>query len=205
MSPVVVRPASTCWFAQPNFVATIGMVLLLAELVPGGSYAQGNSRMARDDTGGPMVVIPSQRGPSTNPSGAGGPVVIPAFEDQPPPARDQAGDRVDRQRSRQQELATTGQRTRDDGDRRCGCCQSPDAAETGWRPELGGRLARRRGARGVVWHQGVSRRGGAPPQPRRLLRSSELRRAADRLRSQGSMPGARPMPWTSACRRSLSS
>ena len=104
MSPVVARPASTCWFGQPKIIATIGMMLVLAELVPGRSSAQSNSRMARDDSGGPMVVTPSQRGPSTSASGAGGgPVVIPAFGDQPPPARNQTGDRVDRQRSRQQE------------------------------------------------------------------------------------------------------
>jgi hypothetical protein len=103
MSPVVVRPASTCWFGQPNFLAILGMVLVLAELVPGRSYAQSNARMARDDTGGPIVVIPSQRGPSTNPSGGGGPVVIPAFGDQAPPARDQTAERADRQRSRQQD------------------------------------------------------------------------------------------------------
>jgi hypothetical protein len=79
------------------------MVLVLAELLPGRSYAQSNARMARDDTGGPIVVIPSQRGPSPNPSGGGGPVVIPAFGDQPPPARDQTTERADRQRSRQQD------------------------------------------------------------------------------------------------------
>jgi len=79
------------------------MILVLVELVPGRGLAQSNSRMARDETGGPMVVTPSLRGPSTNPPGAGGPVVIPAFGEQPPPERDQAGERVERQRSRQQD------------------------------------------------------------------------------------------------------
>jgi|tagenome__1003787_1003787.scaffolds.fasta_scaffold20975680_4 hypothetical protein len=85
MSPVVDRPASRCWFAQPSVLAAIGLLLLLAILVPGRSQAQNNG----------------QRGTTVNPSS--GPVVIPAFADQPPPVRDQPGERVDRARSRQQE------------------------------------------------------------------------------------------------------
>ena len=105
------------------------MVLVLAELVPGRSYAQSNSRMARDDTGGPIVVTPSQRGPSTNPAGAGGPVVIPAFGDQPPPARDQTARSTAIAATG---FATTGQRNRPDGHGRSGRGQSAVAAETGW-------------------------------------------------------------------------
>ena len=113
MSPVVVRPASACWFGQPNFVAIIGMMLALAELVPGRGYAQSNSRMARDDSAGPMVITPSQRGPAAIPSGTDGPVVIPAFGDQPQPERDQTGDRVARQRSRPQDARQQDARQQD--------------------------------------------------------------------------------------------
>jgi len=109
MSPVVVRPASTCWFAQPSSIAAIGMMLALAALMPGQIHAQANSRMTRDDAGGaasgPLVVTPFQRGSATNSSGANGPVVIPAFGDQTSPGRVQPDDRVDRQRSRQQDRA----------------------------------------------------------------------------------------------------
>ena len=120
MLPVVVQPASTCWFAQPRSLAqtkflaqtksfaTFIMMLALTVLVPERSHAQSSSRMARDDAGGaatgPMVVTPSQRASSSmNPSAPSGPVVIPAFPVQASPARDQTDDRVDRQRSHQQE------------------------------------------------------------------------------------------------------
>jgi hypothetical protein len=86
MSLVVVRPASTCWFAQPSVIAAIGIMFLLTVLVPGRSHAQSNA----------------QRAATANPSGASGPVVIPAFADQPP-VRDQTGERVERPRSRQQD------------------------------------------------------------------------------------------------------
>jgi len=79
------RPASTCWFAQPRVIAAIGLMLMLAVLAPGRSHAQSNA----------------QRGTMANPSAASGPVVIPAFADQPP-VRDQP-ERVDRPRSRQQD------------------------------------------------------------------------------------------------------
>jgi hypothetical protein len=107
MSPAVVRPASICWFAQPGFMAAVGLTLALAVLWPDRSDAQSNSRMTRDDPGGaaagPIVVTPFQRGSSRNSSASSGPVVIPAFADQASPGRDQSDDRVDRQRSRQQE------------------------------------------------------------------------------------------------------
>jgi hypothetical protein len=86
MSLVVVRPASTCWFAQPGVIAAVGILLMVAVLVPARSQAQSNA----------------QRAAAASPSGASGPVVIPAFADQPP-VRDQAGERVDRPRPRQQE------------------------------------------------------------------------------------------------------
>ena len=108
MSLLVVRPAPACWFAQPNnLVATIGLLMALAALLPGRGHAQGTARMARDDangaaTSGTMAASSSPRSSMKTP-GQAGPVVMPAFTDQAPAARYPADDRVDRPRSRQQE------------------------------------------------------------------------------------------------------